>query len=320
MTLLSGPLSEAIRLATFTPSQSLYHPQYAPPQSFALLTHLLALGRVANAWAAMYPFQKWSGETSSSRRLLSQAEKYSLRKACYRLWLYSTAWHNRGYGRLIRNQTMVVRQRAAMLRMWSTEELAEMQDLQNIFRTILADHVCPSNSTVLQRFKERFPSIAVGGASTLRVHSLGNVNTKLDHDSQDFPLGQRYNACRSNAIASRCPVLEGWGDEISHYYLLEDMLKLNPQQILELDRLIDANDAGSCDCQPSVAHSVECMLTQWGCSPDWFENNGETFAGTVQTVINDRGGEYELFRDAIEMGHQGIVKDPHGISGSTMSD
>lgn len=305
-----GPLPEAIRLATFTPAQPLHYPQHAPPQSFALLTHLITLGRVANTWATIYPFQKWSSpETSSCRRLLSSAEKLTLRKACYRLWLYSLAWHHRGYGRLIRNQSMMVRQRAAMLRMWSTEELAEMQDLQNIFRSILAEHVCPSNGNVLRQFKECHPNSTAAATSLLRVYSLGNVNLKLGHSAQDLPPAQRYDTRRSNTLTSCYPILEGWGDEISHYYLLEDMLKLNPQQILELYRRVEPTEGDhSYRSWPSSAQSMECLLTQWGCSADWFENNGETFAGTAQTVVNDRGGEYDLFRDAIETEQHGIVK------------
>ena len=214
----------------------------------------------------------------------------------------------------------MVRKRAAMLRMWSTEELAEMQDLQNAFRTILAEIVCPSNATVLQRFKERYPGTPAHGAATLRVHTHGSVNMKLGHDSHDLPLPQRYNARQSVAFRSRLQVLEGWGDEISHYYLLEDMLKLDPHQILKLYRLVAPDDIDVYECRPSAPHSVESMLTRWGCSSDWFENNGETFAGTVQAVISDRGGEYDLFRDAIEMGDQGIVKDSHCEPGLIVSD
>ena len=204
-----------------------------------------------------------------------------------------------------------------MLRIWSTEELAEMQDLQNVFRSILAEHVCPSNGTVLRRYKERFPSVANSGSSMLRVFSLGSVNDKLSYDLRNQlhvtrlqTLKHHVNSRKCNASKARYPTMEGWGDEISHYYLLEDMLKLNPQQILELYQLAESVDTiNVCDCQPSVAQSVESMLTQWDCSADWFENNGETFAGTVQTVVTDRGDEYSLFDEAIGLNQQGIVKE-----------
>ena len=312
-----GPLHDATSLATFTTFQTSYRPSQPPPQSLALLTRLLVLGRVANAWVSIYPFYKWSSESSASRRSLSETEKYILRRACYRLWLFATAWHTSQHPRITRNLPTTVQYRASMLRSWSTTELAEMQDLQTILRAILSEHVCPSNGTVLRRYKERFPHIAPGSGSTLQVRSLSNVSIdKLAQHFEDFSLQStiptyrhRHGARKCSSLRCRYPIIEGWGDEISHYYLLEDMLKLNPQQILELYQLVESADEESCQCHPSVAQQVENKLTQWYCSADWFENNGETFAGTVQIVVNDRGGEYDLFRDAIELGHQGVVKD-----------
>jgi hypothetical protein len=86
---------------------------------------------------------------------------------------------------------------------------------------------------------------------------------------------------------------EGWGDDITHYYVVEDMLKLSPETILFL------RDA-------SLPRSeVEIFVKGLG---EWFGNNGETFNETCRAVLGGRGVEWEDFREEVEEGIIGIVE------------
>ena len=152
----TGPLSEAIRLVTHNSTELVHVLLPDPPQSLSLLKPLLSVGYTANTLLNVYPAQKWHGCASPSRRFLNSTEAWRLRRALYRLWLYSNAFHNYEFCAHQRNQPHIVRMRAALLRPWSTAELAEMLDVQNILRSLLAYYVCPSNGTALTQYRERY--------------------------------------------------------------------------------------------------------------------------------------------------------------------
>lgn len=101
--------------------------------------------------------------------------------------------------------------------------------------------------------------------------------------------------------------VEGWGDEIAHYYVLEDMLKLDPGQLMYLyEQLSDGTGAAmSFNAGWSSKGLVESFVA--GVGGDWFENNGETLAETIQFVVNERGGDGRQLREAVEHGCLGLV-------------
>jgi hypothetical protein len=87
-------------------------------------------------------------------------------------------------------------------------------------------------------------------------------------------------------------VSEGWGDDITHYYVVEDMLKLSPESILFLrDAALPRGE-------------VEVFVRGLG---EWFGENGETFAETCGVVLGGRGVEWEEFREGVEGGLAGVV-------------
>lgn len=323
-----GPLNPAIALVTHNNSQAAHLPRPSPPCSHALLTRLLAVGRVANQWATLYTFQKWRGIDSASRRLLTPLELHRLRRACYRLWLYALAFHTPFHPRTTRLSPPVIRTRAALLRSWSTDDLAEMLDLHAIFRGVLHTHICPSNGTVLRRHKARFPD-----DHCLPV--LHNIHLSSTHNSNAQAFSQAH--FHSTPHVSRLPAVggkyhrhqdgaEGWGDEIAHYYVVEDMLKLDPGQLMWLYLDITASSSTSGEpANPSFTalptgkgntsySSSEGVLGGKGVverfvaglGGEWFENNGETFGETVGWVVGERGGDMGEFRGEIEEGGMGI--------------
>lgn len=90
------------------------------------------------------------------------------------------------------------------------------------------------------------------------------------------------------------PGAEGWGDDINHYYVVEDMMKLSPEQVLYL--------RDNCP----LKRQVEAYVKDVG---EWFVNNGETFSETLAFVVRQRGADVEELKAAIEDGEAGIVVD-----------
>ena len=306
-----GPLSSAITLVTHNTTQSAHLPRPSPPHSLALLTRLLAVGRVANQWANLYPFQKWRGSQSSSRRLLSPIERHRLRRACYRLWLYSLAFHTPLHTRTTRLSPPVIRSRAALLRSWPTDQLAEMLDLSSIFRDVVQTHICPSNALVMRRHKARFPD--------------DPYPTRLQasqHHPPGFPQAYFHSTPHVSKLLARSRhhgygySSEGWGDEIAHYYVVEDMLKLDPGQLMwlfdEITGGVDANEVGTAyfgngGFAAGGKATAEKFVADLGV--EWFENNGETFVETAALVVGDRGEESGLLSEKVEGEVEGIVRE-----------
>lgn len=111
--------------------------------------------------------------------------------------------------------------------------------------------------------------------------------------------------------------VEGWGDEISQYYVVEDMLKCHPGQLIVLLRAVTGGDevgyAGD-DCGRDGfvgvgggvgRGAVEQFVAGLG---EWFENNGETMGETVGFVVGERGGDMGALREGVEGGWEGIAR------------
>lgn len=304
-----GPSLDAIRLVTYNSSQLAHVPRPAPPQSMALLKRLVEVGQVAEKWATVYPSQKWTGEESANRRLLSTEERHNLRRACYRVWLYNMAFHTPQHARTGRVLPQVVRTRAQVLRPWSGEQLAEMLDLHAVFRAILHSHICPSNGTVLRRHKQRFPGDPFPLVSTTRATK--NNDPLADYHQAFFhstPYVSRLSMAKSHNQYGA--TVEGWGDEIAQYYVVEDMLKLDPGQLMHLFESL-TGQAGS-DAELTAYYNfgsrkatVEHFVAGLG---DWFENNGETLVETICFVVGERGGDGRELGELVEGGLEGICR------------
>jgi hypothetical protein len=315
-----GPLHDSIQLLTHNASQPAHIPRNVPI-SFALLTQILHVGRVANKWADIYPLKKWKADFTN-RRLLTYPERYKLRRAIYRLWLYACAFHNRQYPRTTRLIRAVIHERSELLHNWSTTELAEMEDVRLVLREVLQNHVCPSNGTIQRKFRKRFPD------SQHQLLFNIHLNYPPPHDQMGFtrpfpPPSHNSYALKYAYNVHHDPGTEGWGDEIPHYYLVEDMLKLDPGQILWLRENAPLKEQVKAYLKDVVGGSGNTSwsiggegLGEWGSSRgwnngwaggDWFENNGETFGQTVEWVLNERGEGMREIMEAVDMGEMGVV-------------
>lgn len=102
----------------------------------------------------------------------------------------------------------------------------------------------------------------------------------------------RYRRSKFTATPYHEPGAEGWGDSTSHYYVVEDVLKLDPEQIIWLKE------------NAPLKGMVETYVKGLG---DWFENNGETWTQTLEWVIRERGEEMDELMNAVIDGELGIA-------------
>lgn len=298
-----GPLLDATQLLTHNSSQPA-HLIRTVPLSIALIKQILHVGRVAERWADLYPFKKWK-YNFENRRLLSEEERRRVRRALYRLWLYARAFYDRAHPRETRMSRPVLLERAALLHNWSTWELAEMADVHAVLRDVVHGNVCPSNGTIARRFKKRFPDKdqnqllfnihlnyppPVTNPFSSPFHS--SPNALSNYYQHVGPHDNRLHYSKYTATAHHEPGAEGWGDDIPHYYVVEDMMKLDPEQILWLK-----------DNAP-LKGQVEMFVRGIG---DWFENNGETWSQTFQWVLNERGEDVEEVLNGIAECEFGIA-------------
>ncbi|KAI9852890.1 MAG: hypothetical protein M1824_001679 [Vezdaea acicularis] len=280
-----GPLPDLIQLATHNATQRPHIPRNVPI-SRTLLTSLLRLGRVATEWVAIYPSAHWSTDYAS-RRLLTSAEEYKVRRAIYRIWLYSLAFHNARYPRESRLSRIIIQERAALVRNWSFGELTEIHDVLGMISSVIGGEICLSNGDVIRKARE-------GGDTGLIVFAPPPLPLSRDFIALDTFQAQFYSHRSCVPARKFDAAAEGWGDEVNHYYIVQDMAKLDPGQLLWLrDRVRERG-------KRAVREYVEGL-------GEWFDNNGETMVQTIQWVVGERGDEDEWTE-----GSGGIVGESAG--------
>lgn len=307
-----GPLLDLTQLLTHNSSQPA-HIIRSAPFSLALLKQMVHAGRIAEKWCAIYPFKKWK-HNYEARRLLSKNERYRLRRAIYRTWLYSRAFHNAQHPRESRVTRPIIQKRAALLHNWSTPALAEIADFAAVMREMVQNNICPSNGTIARKFKKRNPAAHDQSLlfnihlnyppSTAPAASTAHHNNPFTSQSPATNLWSRFNSTPTYTSRFTAPGLkfalhpshdvgaEGWGDDISHYYVIEDYMKLDPEQVLWLKE------------NAPLKGMVEGYVRLLG---GWFENNGATLGQTVDWVLDERGESAVEFADAIAQGRAGVA-------------
>lgn len=295
-----GPLEDIIQIVTHNSSQPA-HIRRNVPMSDALLKQVLGVGKAAQQWEEIYPLKKWKIDFAN-RRLLTTSERYVMRRALYRLWLFSKAFHNHRYVRTTRNLPQIARERAALLHNFSTAELAEMLDVHNVLRDMIANNICPSNGRIRQKFHKRYPESNHQLLFNIHLNypppptaSWCPADGWLSNSMITSAKYHQTHLSRLQPSRFHEPGAEGWGDDISHYYVVEDMMKLDPGQILFLR-----------DQCPWKQH-VEAYVKGFEGGGEWFVNNGETFSETLGFVIRQRGGEMEALKSAVEECEMGVV-------------
>jgi hypothetical protein len=291
----AGPILDVVQLLTINDAQAA-HEIRQPSISYSLLRDIISVSQTAQEWQWIYPRIKWD-DNYADRRVLNPAEQFSLRRAIYRLWLFSLAFHNSHHPRDLRLHPTVMAQRCRLLRAWSTEELAEIEDFRAIMRSVL-------ESTLLGNdcLHWEVEPASVGrhhqrpGASPFTSQVLWNSATSFknafhtSYNDRDLTL-QTPHGARTSSFSMG---IYGWFDEITRFYVLEDLMKLDPEQVLWLQE------------NASLSVQVPDHLALLG--EEWFTNNGDTFGQTFDIVMSDRGEDAEEIRRRIAEGDLGIAK------------
>ncbi|KAL4802777.1 Brix domain-containing protein [Aspergillus unguis] len=297
-----GPVDDIIQIATHNTSQAV-HLFRTAPLTESLLRQVVQIGHAAQKWETIYPVKKWKLDYEN-RRSLSDEERFRLRRAVYRLWLYHRAFHRREYDRYSRSLRGTVAERAQLLHNWSTAELADIEDVRLVIADVVQNHICPSNGTIQRKFRKRYPEsnqqllfnvhLNYPTINTIPPTPYGFHDPNQTFDPNDAYFQSAHHTTFANSSAkyrSRFrsdifhePGSEGWGDEIPHYYVVQDMMKLDPGQVLWLRE----------HCP--LKEQVEAFVLSLG---DWFRENGETFGETLEWVMQERGEDVEEFRIAV---------------------
>ncbi|KAK4895046.1 hypothetical protein LTR27_006913 [Elasticomyces elasticus] len=303
-----GPLDDIIQICTLNSSEPAHIRHTNVPLSDALVEQILKIGRCARMWEEIYPLKKWKSNYAA-RRLLTTPERFVFRRALYRLWLFSHAFHNSLHPRTSRNIPHVVAERAALLQNWSTEELAEMLDVHHMLRDVVANNICPSNGKIRQKYNKRYPesthqpmfnihlNYPPPAASWTTISADSGWMDRSIISSAKYTHNTRLQPRSNSRFGSHHDIgQEGWGDDINHYYVVEDMLKLDPQQLLFLrDR---------CPLKALVEMYVKANVDG---NEGWYGNNGETFCETLWVVAKQRGMEVEEVKREVEEGRMGVA-------------
>lgn len=300
-----GPLQDLVQVLTHNASQPA-HIIRTVPFSFALLKQIVHYGRVAEKWADIYPMKKWK-HNYENRRLLTSEEQYRVRRAIYRSWLYCRAFHNREHPRELRATRLILLKRAALLHNWSTWELAEIADVHSIMREVVQHNVCPSNGAIARKFKRRHPDtqhallfnihLNYPPASHPPSNPFFTPSSLVSHFNNTSTYTSRYASSKYSLHPSHEVGAEGWGDDIPHYYVIEDYLKLDPEQILWLKE------------NAPLKGMVEGYVQNLCLDGDWFSNNGETWVQTLEFVLDERGEDVQEFMGALAGGELGVAVD-----------
>jgi hypothetical protein len=283
----AGPIFDIVQLLTVNDVQAA-HEIRQPSISYALLRDILSVSRTAQEWQEVYPRKKWD-DKYTDRRVLNSTEKYSLRRAIYRLWLYSRAFHNCNHPRDTRMHQTMITQRCRLLRTWSTEELAEIEDFRNIMRSLL-DSTILGHDDLQWELELAFPGQFHQQTGVSPLASATHLNSITTFKNAFHTSSE----CRGFIYQDQT-YMHGWMDEITRFYVLEDLMKLDPEQVLWFREIAHLN------------MQVPDYIAPVG--EEWFMNNGETFAETFEKVLLDRGEDPEEIRTLIANGELGIARD-----------
>ena len=187
-------------------------------------------------------------------------------------------------------QPSLVAERCNLLRTFSTDELLELEDVRGMLECIVSTELCPTDGDVYWRrggeaWNKKFYDPA-GGRRAPNVAAIQNLFYDVRHDQvTHMPANQL-----------REQQMDGWGDDINQYHAVNDLLKLNPAQVMQLYE------------HAVTRHDVEHFVDEKMGSP-WFWNNGETMLHTWLVVLHGRGVVMQEAKEKIDRGLAGVAVD-----------
>ena len=282
-----GPLDAILQLVPHVPDL-VPHDRWARvsrmgtgrTDSFYNLMKVVSVGKVAENWASVYEQKKWKVDFVN-RRFLSPQEKRRIRGAIYRLWYFDVAF------RL--PSAAAIHGRISWFGSLSDVQLAQMLDLFFFLRDRVESKICPSDRTICRRVRKRFPDYHPYIDDWKdNVFPNPQLTDQIEQYYYSLPSSHATNfgwAHRHRPTANYSPIeSEGWGSRVSQRLYGEEVLALNPRQLLHL--LDMTHDKGLYNLKYRVAAKVR----------DWVKEkaavNGTLVGSSVQLVPPDTSGAW----------------------------
>ncbi|KAB5585304.1 hypothetical protein GE09DRAFT_1070180 [Coniochaeta sp. 2T2.1] len=173
------------------------------------IPNIMEVVKAVSQWELAIPRLRFA-KVTVERRSLRPHEKERFRRALYTLWRYSNTYHKHFDDHDVREDWFRSREfrelRANSLRALSTAELHELKDLWETIRSAVTTQLCPSYSLLLDtEARPRFPSV--------RIHS---------------------NLIQGNWISDQDLDERSWGDEPGYSFIIGNVLRLAPDQLITL--------------------------------------------------------------------------------------
>jgi hypothetical protein len=282
-----GPLRDAIQVVTYNDSQPA-HFLRRPDMSMALAQQIADIGYVVQKWEAIYPLLRWRVHTEH-RRTLRAHEAYRFRRAMYRMWLYSKAFHNNSYLELHRAlpRPCSSDRRTVFMRRFDDDEIAEITELNDILHDMIHNELCPSNAIIQQRYNQSFPGQAplyFGTYETYPANCGMDVLIRKVVLKRDLPTDL---------------VGEAWGTLELQEGVVRDILKLEPDQLLHFkEKLSNKAERVSYlalmpesfhQCPSTLRYAVESVMSE---RDYWMGPNHGIDGGILDFLYEKPGGRY----------------------------
>lgn len=225
-----GPLDDVIQLVTLNSSQPAYVSRN-PAFSMALAMQIVEKGLVVNRWVELYPLLRWR-TSSHNRRFLNEAEAFRLKRALYRFWIYAEAsamdFDLPQYSFGSRKDV-----RFRWLRLFSTHELRELEEVQDVLEDMLRYDCCPSDSTIQRHYTQVTPT----------------------RDLLDFGKHNKAAANGRKRPMREVLVNESWGDNARVTYDIAHLIRMTPAHLLHFRE--------NCNGRLEREHYIDTVVREW---------------------------------------------------------
>ncbi|KAF6839127.1 F-box domain protein [Colletotrichum musicola] len=173
-----------------------------PPRSVAMtardLDPLLRYCLIVRQWEELYPQLHWFS-TPEDCRQLDEAERFKLRRALYRWWLYAFYFH----GELPRPrsgppESFVNDIRTSQMRLYASRELMEMRDLLGAVKELVRHYIFPNLEQNLEPVQDVSPLDTV--IETTVRERVVDTYAKLDPRDLMFYFENIFNYPRKRLV------------------------------------------------------------------------------------------------------------------------
>lgn len=290
---LFGPLGEIIRVVT----QPVGKPEHSSGQvhmAQTLVKKVTMVVNIASTWVNEYlRLNKVIKHTNGSGKVVRIAvDKSKIRLAFYRLWRYYRAFHCVPYDAFANDQADVIELRCELLRQWSHEELLDVQRISCFMRSFIQENVCPDTDAMVYRhqmldpndlyYKFDYYNVPALAPKPPRPGSLipaDAARATLDLYFLSAPPAFTPRIYRTSKLPILLSPTQIWDriGSLNYEDLLDDMVKLDPGQILWLVRF--------------APYRQQVMTFLRTLDRQWFRNNPETFIETSSTIVMERDGQ-----------------------------